>query len=160
MRKAIAIDFDGCLFETDFPRIIRPNREVIERALREKENGAGLILWTCREGELLDEAIAACKSEGLTFDSVNDSLPDWKEAFHNDPRKVGATEYWDDKAINPVIKTNSDKIRSLSDADLHTFLRKVKNRAKLILLGNKPELIEKLVDMEWLQSSVSNQEYK
>lgn len=26
-------------------------------------------------------------------------LPDWIEAFCNRPRKVGATEYWDDRAV-------------------------------------------------------------
>lgn len=35
---------------------------------------------------------------GLHFDAVNDSLPSWKKFYGNDTRKVGATEYWDDKA--------------------------------------------------------------
>ena len=61
--------------------------------------GAGLILWTCREGKLLDDALAACERWGLRFDAVNDSLPSWKEFYGNDTRKVGADEYWDDKAV-------------------------------------------------------------
>ena len=60
--------------------------------------GAGLILWTCREGELLENALEACARWGLHFDAVNDSLPSWKKFYGNDTRKVGATEYWDDKA--------------------------------------------------------------
>ena len=98
MRKAIAIDFDGCLCADAFPAIGSPNWPVIRRAQAEQRAGAGLILWTCREDQLLQEAVAACEGWGLTFDAVNESLPDWIEAYGNRPRKVGATEYWDDKA--------------------------------------------------------------
>ena len=99
MRKAIAIDFDGCLCTDAFPAIGEPNWPVIKRAQAEQRAGAGLILWTCREDQLLLDAIAACEGWGLTFDSINESLPDWIEAFGTQPRKVGASEYWDDKAV-------------------------------------------------------------
>lgn len=99
LRKAIAIDFDGCLFHTEQMQIISPNWEVINRAKAEKEAGAGLILWTCREGKLLDEAVDACSKCRLVFDAINESLQDWIAAFGTTPRKVGASEYWDDKAI-------------------------------------------------------------
>ena len=99
MRKAIAIDFDGCLSTDAFPAIGEPNWPVINQAKAEQRAGAGLILWTCREDQLLQDAIAACEGWGLTFDAVNESLPDWIEAFGNRPRKVGASEYWDDKAV-------------------------------------------------------------
>jgi len=56
--------------------------------------------WTCREGQLLQEAVEACQGWGLTFDSVNESLPDWIEEFKTRPRKVGASEYWDDRAVH------------------------------------------------------------
>ena len=49
-------------------------------------------------GNLLDNALEACARWGLHFDAVNDSLPSWKKFYGNDTRKVGATEYWDDKA--------------------------------------------------------------
>ena len=102
MRKAIAIDFDGCLCSNAYPEIGEPNWPVIRRALAEQKAGAGLILWTCREGNLLQEAVAACEGWGLAFDAVNESLPDWIEEFGNRPRKVGASEYWDDKAVKPI----------------------------------------------------------
>ncbi len=102
MRKAIAIDFDGVLFSDAYPEIGIPNFVAIARAKQEKRRGAGLILWTCREGDLLQAAIDACQEYGLTFDAINESLPDWLEAFGNRPRKVGASEYWDDKAVRIV----------------------------------------------------------
>lgn len=58
-----------------------------------------MILWTCREGQLLQAALGACEQWGLTFDAVNESLPEWIEIFGTTPRKVGASEYWDDKAV-------------------------------------------------------------
>ena len=97
--KVIAVDFDGCLCEDAYPEIGAPHWDVIVAAARERENGAALILWTCREGVLLRAALEACKRWGLTFDAVNESLPRWRAAYGNDPRKIGATEYWDDKAV-------------------------------------------------------------
>lgn len=99
MERVIAIDFDGCLCENAWPDIGAPHWPVIYKALDERKNGAKLILWTCREGSSLDAAVAACRSWGLEFDAVNESLESWKVRFGNDTRKVGATEYWDDRAV-------------------------------------------------------------
>ena len=96
---AIAIDFDGCLCSNHYPEIGAPYWSIIAEAKREQQMGAGLILWTCREGKLLDDALAACERWGLHFDAVNESLPSWKEFYGNDTRKVGADEYWDDKSF-------------------------------------------------------------
>lgn len=101
MRKVIAVDFDGTLFENAWPGIGAPRVNVIAAVLREQQNGAALILWTCRAGEALRAALEACEAQGLHFDAVNDSLPEWKDSFDGDPRKIGATEYWDDRAVNP-----------------------------------------------------------
>lgn len=98
--RAIALDFDGTLCENKYPEIGAPKWDVIRQAKQEKEAGTKLILWTCREGALLQEALAACRRWGLELDAVNDSLASWKRCFGDDPRKIGATEYWDDKAVN------------------------------------------------------------
>lgn len=100
MRKVIAIDFDGCLCTNAYPGIGKPNWRVIAEAIIRQKSGAALILWTCREGELLQAAVDACRKWGLQFDAVNESLPEWAAAFGTSPRKVGASEYWDDKAVN------------------------------------------------------------
>ena len=95
--KVIAIDFDGTLFETEYPKILRPILPVIEMAKARQEKGDKLILWTCREGAELDAAVEACRAEGLEFDAVNDNLQEEKAKWGNNPRKVAADEYWDDK---------------------------------------------------------------
>ena len=45
-------------------------------------------------------------------DAVNESLPEWIEAWGNDCRKVGADEYWDDKAVR--MKYGDGAIASLA----------------------------------------------
>ena len=115
MNKIIAIDFDNTLFKTTwhaassvlypFQRnlryILEPIWGVIERAKEEQRNGAKLILWTCRCGKYLDEAVEACRLVGLIFDAVNKNLPESIEEFDGtDSRKVFAHEYWDDLAVN------------------------------------------------------------
>lgn len=99
LQKAIAVDFDGCICSDAYPDIGTPNWTVIDGLNAEQAAGAGLILWTCREGALLEKAVDACKEWGLEFDAVNENLSSWIDRWGNDPRKVGATEYWDDKAI-------------------------------------------------------------
>ena len=99
MNKVIAVDFDGTLCENKWPQVGAPRWAVIYRLLDEKANGASIILWTCREGELLKHAVEAAASWGIQFDAINDSLPSWKTAWKSDPRKIGASEYWDDKAV-------------------------------------------------------------
>lgn len=121
MRKAIAIDFDGCLCTDAYPAIGEPDWEIISRAKAEQQAGAGLILWTCREGQLLLDALGACERWGLTFDSINESLPDWIEAFGNQPRKVGASEYWDDKAIHLEARTQPEPVPMWTAHFQHRF---------------------------------------
>lgn len=99
MTKVIAVDFDGTLCENEFPEIGAPNWPVITAAKAEQEKGAKIILWTCRTGKELEEAVAAAKGWGLTFDAVNENLPERIEMFGNDPRKIGADEYWDDRSV-------------------------------------------------------------
>ena len=99
MRKAIAIDFDGCLCEWAWPEIGAPHMDVINAAIREQNSGTALILWTCRVGSLLESAVEWCSSYGLEFDAVNANLPERIAAYRNDCRKVYADEYWDDAAV-------------------------------------------------------------
>ena len=98
--KIIAVDFDGTLFETDYPHIVRPILPVIEMAKARQEKGDKLILWTCREGPELDAAVEACREQGLEFDAVNDNLEEMKAKWGNNPRKIAASEYWDDRAVD------------------------------------------------------------
>lgn len=68
---------------------------------REKENGSRLILWTCRCGELLLEAVLWCGRQGLAFDAVNDNLDEIKMRYGSNARKIFADIYIDDRACVP-----------------------------------------------------------
>ena len=59
--KIIAVDFDGTLCRNKWPKIGEPNGELIRYLKEEKKQGARLILWTCREGKQLEEALEFCK---------------------------------------------------------------------------------------------------
>lgn len=49
-----AVDFDGTLCENAYPEIGAPNLSLIDKLISRRRLGAKVILWTCREGELLN----------------------------------------------------------------------------------------------------------
>ena len=96
----IACDFDGCISNAPFPHVGNPNIQLINQLIRCRKNGDRLILWTMREGQALDLAVKFCKGFGLCFDAVNDNLPETKDRWQNNPRKVYADIYIDDHGMN------------------------------------------------------------
>ena len=97
--KIIAVDFDGCLCESKWPEIGKANPGAIGPLLHRQDKGDKIILWTCREGKALQDALEWCERYGLKFDAVNANLPEMNAIYGNDSRKIGADEYWDDKAV-------------------------------------------------------------
>lgn len=95
--KIYAVDFDGTLCSNNWPHVGEPNTDLIEHLIHLRGLGARLILWTCRSGNMLNEATAWCKEHGLEFEAVNENLPDLISLYGNDSRKVCADEYIDDK---------------------------------------------------------------
>ena len=78
--------------------------EVIKRYSDERaaslvrEEGWKAILWTCRDGVELEQAVRACNEQDLYFDAINDNID--KEENNRLSRKIYASLYIDDKAIN------------------------------------------------------------
>lgn len=105
MSKIIAVDFDGTLVEERWPAVGPPKVDVIERLKAEQVAGAKVILWTCREGALLDDALQFCEAHGIHLDAANENLPELIEQYGGDCRKISATEYWDDRAV-PIMRAN------------------------------------------------------
>ena len=97
--KVIAVDFDGTVCRSRWPEIGEENTGLIEWLKGCQANGDKLILFTCREGALLEKAVAWCTERGLIFDAVNDNLPELVQKYGNNCRKVSADIYLDDKAI-------------------------------------------------------------
>lgn len=99
-----AVDFDGYLCKEAWPDIGKPNMRIIRHYKRLKAKGHKLILWTCREGEMLQKAIDWCAQFGLYFDAHNANLPERIALYGNDPRKIGANRYGDDRSENIKLK--------------------------------------------------------
>lgn len=100
--KVIAVDFDGCICTNEYPYVGKVDMRVVEQLLYGRSQGAKLILWACRSGKQLDDAIATCEQYGLYFDAINDNIPELIERYGDNPRKVSATEYWDDRGVRVV----------------------------------------------------------
>ena len=99
--KIIAVDFDGTLCEDAYPEIGQARYDVMQRLYEEMELGAKVILWTCRTGKRLKEAVVWCEEYGILFNAVNENLPEVIAEYGGaDSRKVTADEYWDDKSVN------------------------------------------------------------
>lgn len=96
--KCVAVDFDGTLAVTRYPKIIRPKKYMINKMKRMKKRGWKVILNTCRTGKELRVATAYCAIHGLFFDAVNENLPERIKAFGGDCRKISCDIFYDDKA--------------------------------------------------------------
>lgn len=105
--RFVACDFDGviCLTtEEPFPAIGEENPGAIPTLLFLKNCGYSLILWTCRTGQSLQDAIVWCGQRGLTFDHVNEN----PSAGFPTSNKIFAHYYIDDRAIGLSKKTFHD----------------------------------------------------
>lgn len=95
----IAVDFDGTIVRHEYPKIGKPIPFAIDvlKKLQYEEHHM-LILWTVREGKLLEEAVDYCKSQGLEFYAVNKNFPE--ETFTEiSSRKIVADLYIDDRNL-------------------------------------------------------------
>ena len=96
--EIIAVDFDGTLCKDNYPRIGYPNIELIEWLKLRQNSGSRIILWTCRCGASLEDAVKWCAIKGLIFDAINDNIPGVVAAMNNsNSRKIFADIYIDDK---------------------------------------------------------------
>ena len=71
----IAVDFDGTIVEHEYPKIGREKPFAVETLLALQQEGHTLILWTSRDGELLQEAEDWRAKRGLRFYAVNSNHP-------------------------------------------------------------------------------------
>lgn len=95
----IAVDFDGTLVLDRFPNIGEPFYSRIECVKSLQKKGHKIILWTCRAGKVLEEAVQWCAEHGLVFDAVNENLPEVQKEWGGDTRKVYCDYYIDDKNL-------------------------------------------------------------
>jgi hypothetical protein len=132
----IAVDFDGTIVEHEYPKIGKPIPFALDvlKKLQQEEHHK-LILWTMREGKLLQEAIDYCEKNGLKFYAHNKNYPE-EELQEGDVRKIGADVYIDDRNIGglldwgviyKIIKSGRNMVQDFDIMDDGDMMEKKKN---------------------------------
>jgi hypothetical protein len=96
----IAVDFDGTIVEHKYPEIgeeLPFATETLRMLIKDQHR---LILWSVREGQLLEDAINWCRERGVEFYAVNKDYPEEKVEWNNHfSRKIKADVWIDDRNI-------------------------------------------------------------
>ena len=77
----IAVDFDGTIVEHRYPEIGEERPFAVETLKKLAEHRHKLVLWTMREGQLLDDALEWCKAclqKRIDQDHLEDVV-DWDD---------------------------------------------------------------------------------
>ena len=99
----IAVDFDGTIVEHRYPEIGKEIPFAISTLKRLQEERHRLVLWTVREGTLLEEAVEFCRQRGLEFYAVNANFPEEKATTYTTPcRKLNADLFIDDRNVGAL----------------------------------------------------------
>lgn len=96
----IAIDFDGTVVEHKYPEIGEERPFATETLKMLIKDHHKLILWSVREGKLLQDAVDWCRERGVEFYAVNKDFPEEKVEYNNHfSRKIKADLFIDDRNI-------------------------------------------------------------
>jgi len=96
----IAVDFDGTIVEHRYPDIGKELPFATQTLKMLIEDRHKLILWSVREGKLLDEAVEWCRERGVEFYAINKDFPE-EDLSKNQSfsRKIKADVWIDDRNI-------------------------------------------------------------
>ena len=95
----IAIDFDGTIVEHRYPQIGPEKPFAIQTLKMLIQDRHKLILWTVREGKLLQESVDWCRERGVEFYAVNRDYPEEKPEDEGFSRKLKADLFIDDRNL-------------------------------------------------------------
>jgi len=95
----IAVDFDGTLHTGKWPSLGAPAPYAVETMQKFREDKHYLIVWTCREGQQLTEAINWLLEHKIPFDRINDNNPENTRRYGSNSRKIYAHLYVEDKQV-------------------------------------------------------------
>lgn len=99
----IAVDFDGTIVTHRYPDIGKEIPFAIKTLKMLQKDGHRLILWSVREGKLLQDAVDWCQERGLEFYAVNRDYPEEeKEKNQNFSRKLKADVWIDDRNVGGI----------------------------------------------------------
>lgn len=98
----IAIDFDGTIVEHRYPEIGPEIPFAIDTLKMLINDRHRLILWSVREGVLLEEAVEYCRKRGVEFYAVNKDYPEEKTTDRNFSRKLKVDLFIDDRNLGGI----------------------------------------------------------
>ena len=131
----IAVDFDGTIVEHRYPAIGPEKPFAIDTLKYLCAQRHKLILWTVREGELLDEAVAYCQRRGLEFYAINKNYPEEKPTHDGYSRKLQADLFIDDRNLGGLPDWG-EIYRMLSGEELHSNTGSSKDSESKVTLTN------------------------
>lgn len=94
-----AIDFDGTIVKNKYPFIGETIPFAIETIKLMQKNNYKIILWTCRHGKELSDAINFLSENGIYPNAVNENVDETKFMLS---RKIYADEYIDDRSVPTI----------------------------------------------------------
>ena len=132
----IAVDFDGTIVEHIYPEIGREIPFATDTLKMLIKDGHRLILWSVREGALLDEAIEWCRQRGVEFYAVNKDYPEETQNHDHYSRKLKVDLFIDDRNIGGLpdwgliyrMITEHKTYREILIADFNTDTKQPKPR--------------------------------
>ena len=90
----VAVDFDGTITKDYvFPTNIGVLRDGCKEAIDYIIKKHKVVIWTCRSGKYLDEAVKFLQDNGIYYDGINTDI------YNKTDRKIMADIYIDDKNI-------------------------------------------------------------
>lgn len=96
----IAVDFDGTIVEHRYPEIGKElpfATQTLKMLIADRHK---LILWSVREGKLLEDAVEWCRQRGVEFYAVNKDFPEEDLAKNQSfSRKLKADVWIDDRNV-------------------------------------------------------------
>lgn len=103
----IAVDFDGTIVEHRYPEIGPEIPFAIQTLKMLQKEGHRLVLWSVREGKLLEDAVNFCRERGLEFYSVNSNYTEEQTDHQNFSRKLKADVFIDDRNVGGMLDWGS-----------------------------------------------------
>ena len=97
VKKVIAIDFDGTIVDDKFPDfgdVKEGAKEVINELL---EVGHEVIIWSCQDAEEIEHVLYRL---GINYTAINENTESMMQRWGNNPRKIGADNFIDDKGLD------------------------------------------------------------
>ena len=97
----IAVDFDDTIVEHRYPEIgpeLPFAVDTLKMLIADKHK---LILWSVREGQLLEDAVNWCRERGIEFYAINKDFPEENEKLNQHyARKLSSVDVWiDDRNV-------------------------------------------------------------